>query len=435
MVLAFLILLLILSGTCSSLDIQVGEEQHPGGAVLMVVDGLGASYVYPERSPHALNGMPLKKSVLFNLTGGGARVLDIRARVPETLKSHSILVTGSLDAVPESLGRTIFDIARENGYISLAILHHGDFREMLVRQDGALYIDSDTIRNVKASLNSRKNLPQDLRRTLERWRNASANYTSGSGTDAYIGCDRWEIDAACDLVENFGNRSFLLIVNVGAVDAAGQNLGEKGYLETVQALDAPFGMLEGICRRHGVALIITADHGMSFSEENDKGGHSAAKYSDRLESLRIPLVVFGPGVDEIQLSGIWFEEDIAPTILDLLGLPKNLTPARPLPLKDSYELHVTNASGEVALYRGAALLANASGDDEYMFKGLKRGLYTLAYGSQSMNVCINGDCTADLSDASGKPFSANLRIILGVIIILVINMAGVALIIRILKKG
>jgi 2,3-bisphosphoglycerate-independent phosphoglycerate mutase len=306
---------------------------------------------------------------------------------------------------------------------------------MLVRQDGALYVGNNTVRDVKATLNSRKNLPQDLRRTLERWCNVSANYTAGSGTDAYIGCDRWGIDAACDLVENLGNRSFLLIVNVGAVDAAGQNLGETGCLETVQALDVPLGRLEEICRRRGVVLIITADHGMSFSDENDKGGHSAAKYSGRLESLRIPLVVFGPGVDEIALGGIWFEEDIAPTILDLLDLPGNLSPAKPLPLKDSYELRVTKASGEVALYRGAVLLANASGDDEYLFRGLKRGLYTLAYGSQSLNVCINGDCIADLSDTSGKPFSANLRIILGVIIILAINIAGIALIIRILKKG
>jgi 2,3-bisphosphoglycerate-independent phosphoglycerate mutase len=115
MILLFLVLLLISSGACRALDIQVGEEQHPTGAVLLIVDGLGASYVYPERSPYALNGMPLDNAVLFNLTGGGARVLDIRARVPETLKSHSILVTGSPDAVPESLGKTIFDIAREKG--------------------------------------------------------------------------------------------------------------------------------------------------------------------------------------------------------------------------------------------------------------------------------------------------------------------------------
>jgi 2,3-bisphosphoglycerate-independent phosphoglycerate mutase len=435
LIIIFSALFPLLSGACSALDVQVGEEQHPAGAVLLVVDGLGASYVYPERSPYALDGTPLGRCVLFNLTGGGARVMYIRARVPETIKSHSIIVTGSPDAVPELLGRTMFDIARENGYLTLAVLQHGDFREMLIRQDGALYIGNSSVRNMKATLRAGRNLPQDLQRTLERWRNASSNYTAGSGTDAYIGCDRWGIDAACDLIEGLCNRSFLLIINVGAVDAAGQNLGEKGYLETVQALDAPLGRLEDVCKRRNVILIITADHGMAFSDVKDKGGHSAAKYSGRLESLRIPLVVFGPGVDELSLGGIWFEENIAPTILDLLGLPEELSFAKPLPLKDGYELRVTNASGEVFLYRGSQLLANASGDDMYVFKGLKRGLYTLVYGHRSMNVCINGDCIADLSGASGKPFANTLRIILGVIIILAINIAGVALIIRILKRG
>ncbi len=134
MILALFILLLLFS-TVSARDVQVSDEQHPTGAVLLVVDGLGASYIYPEHSynPHTLDGTPLSKSTLFNFTGDGARVLDMRARVPETLKSHSILVTGSEKAGPESLGRTIFDVGHENGYLSLAILQHADFKEMLAR--------------------------------------------------------------------------------------------------------------------------------------------------------------------------------------------------------------------------------------------------------------------------------------------------------------
>ena len=159
MILALFILLLLL-GTGSALDVQVSEEQHPIGAVLLVVDGLGASYVYPERefSPYTMDGIQLSKTILFNLTGDGARVLDMRSRVPETLKSHSIIVAGSVQADSESLGRTIFDVAHENGYLSLAILQHADFREMLIRQDGVLYFGNNSIYNANASLSAQRRI-------------------------------------------------------------------------------------------------------------------------------------------------------------------------------------------------------------------------------------------------------------------------------------
>lgn len=433
MILALFILLLFLS-TGSAKDVQVSDEQHPIGAVLLVVDGLGASYVYPEHSynPYTLGGMPLCKAVLFNLTGDGARVLDMRARVPETLESHSILVTGSVQADPESLGRTIFDVSRENGYLSLAILQRADFREMLIRQDGALYFGNNSIYDANASLRAGNSLPSDLRAVLEKWRDAFPDYANGRGTEAYLGYNRWGLDAASNLVDNLGNRSFILMINVGAVDSAGQSLGQKDYLEIVNGLDGPIGKLIETCRRHNVLLFIAADHGMSFPNEEGKGGHSASKYSDRLESLRIPLAIFGPNVDEIHLGGVWFEEDIAPTLLDLLGLPWNISSSRPLPIKDCYELCVTNAPGEVSLYKEGELLANASGNNNYIFRGLKRGLYTVSSSGKSLNICVNGDCSINLEAAA---IGYDTRKIIGIVMILIINTIGIIAIWRIIKKG
>jgi hypothetical protein len=96
----FFLIILSLIGTVSALDVQVGEDVHPTGAVILVVDGFGASYVYPEYTPYALDGSALDKALLFNLTGDVARVLDMRVPVPETLKSHSVLVTGDPNADP-----------------------------------------------------------------------------------------------------------------------------------------------------------------------------------------------------------------------------------------------------------------------------------------------------------------------------------------------
>jgi len=83
MILPFFLIFLSLIGTVSALDVQVGEDVHPTGAVILVVDGFGASYVYPEYTPYALDGSSLDKALLFNLTGEAARVLDVRVPVPE----------------------------------------------------------------------------------------------------------------------------------------------------------------------------------------------------------------------------------------------------------------------------------------------------------------------------------------------------------------
>ena len=71
------------------------RRPSPRGAVILVVDGLGASYVYPEHAPMPWTARPLDGAVLFNLTGGGARAVDVRVPVPETTKSHSVLITGN----------------------------------------------------------------------------------------------------------------------------------------------------------------------------------------------------------------------------------------------------------------------------------------------------------------------------------------------------
>jgi hypothetical protein len=90
-----ILFLLLLLGTGEAVDVQMGPQARPSGAVILVVDGLGASYVYPEHHAYALDGSLLGQATLFNLTGSGARVVDVRVPVPETTKSHSVLVTGS----------------------------------------------------------------------------------------------------------------------------------------------------------------------------------------------------------------------------------------------------------------------------------------------------------------------------------------------------
>ena len=298
------------------------------------------------------------KAVLFNLTGGGARVVDVRVPVPETTKSHAVLVTGSSGTDPLSLGPTIFDAARQKGYLCIAILERGDSMPILQKQDAVLYLGDNAIHGAEPIPGLRAQASTNLSGLLQVWRDRFGEYTKAQGEAGYAGYNAWGLDAAADVVEHLGNQPFLMLVNVGAVDSAGQDLGADGYLETVRALDAPLGRLAEACRKNGTLLVVTADHGMCFPGSKGKGGHSAAKYADRRESLRVPLVFSGPGIEELNLAGRWSQVDIAPTVLDLLNISANLSmEGKSIPISQSYDLRVTGAPAGLELWRGEERLA------------------------------------------------------------------------------
>jgi hypothetical protein len=391
------VLLSLSSGLASAIDVQVGAVAEPNGAVIVVVDGLGASYVYPEQRAYALDGSPLEGAVLFNLTGGGARAIDVRVPVPETTKSHSVLLTGHSGADPDNLSPTIFDAARASGYLCLAVLERGDSMPVLQEMDCVLYLGDNSMHGAQPIPGFRAGAPAGLRYRFQVWRDRFAGYTAAQGTAGYAGYNAWALDAAADSVQNLSGQHFLMLVNVGAADSAGQNLGADGYRQTVQALDAPLGRLAEACRQSNVLLAVTADHGMVFPSAKGRGGHSAEKYASRPEALRVPLVFLWPGVEELNLAGRWSEEDIAPTLLCILNISSKLTSeGRSMPIQEGFDLHVTGAPAGLTLWRGDERLANAA-SGENCFRGLPRGQYTLKASGKVWSVVVNGDAEMNLA--------------------------------------
>lgn len=435
MIRAILLFVLLLSASGSALDIQVRPTAQPAGAVVLVIDGLGSSYVYPEYSAYALDGSSLEKAVLFNLTGSGARAVDVRVPVPETTKSHSVLVTGRSEADWDKLGPTIFDLAREDGYLCLAILERGDSMSILEDMDAVLYLGENKLHGAEPTPGFRADVPVGIRALFQKWRDRFAQYSAPEGIAGYAGYNAWALDAASDTVEHLIGKPFIMLVNAGAVDSAGHNLNASGYLETAKALDGPLGRLANACQRNNILLVITADHGMVFPDLKGKGGHSADKYASRLEALRVPLVIKGPGVEELNLGGQWSELDIAPTLLALLNISSDISyegkssEGEAFPFRERGVLEVRGIPVGVELWRNGTRLANASLDKQYVFRGLERGLYTLKAGERSWEVLVDGDETIDLAEKAALP--EGMRRILGVVIILVINLAGIAIIVRI----
>ena len=431
LLLLFLLLVFIISDLVRASNMESEPIREPFGLVLLVVDGLGSSYVYPEHRAYALDGSPLESAVLFNLTGRATRVVDVQVPVPETTQSHSVLITGRADVDPGHPGRTVFDAAREEGFLCLGLLQRGDAMPVLQEMDAVLYLDDNSLHGAEPIPGFRAGAAASLSPILQRWRDRFGRYTGEQGTLAYINYNAWALDAAADLVGNLSGRKFILLVNAGGVDSAGHELGAEGYQEVVAALDDPLGKLAEACGKKHVLLAVTADHGMVFPGKEGKGGHSAEKYAGRLEARRVPLVFLGPGVEELNLGGSWSETDIAPTLLSILNISAGLEGnGKKMPVAESFRLAVRGAPEDLTLWQGEERLAYGAAG-QCIFWGLSRGAYSLRAGEKEWPVTVNGDVAVDL----GKPgLGEGWKRIVGVALILVINLLGMAAIVRIWRK-
>ena len=94
---------------------------------------------------------------------------------------------------------------------------------------------------------------------------------------------------------------------------------EERYAKLVVTADALIGKLDELVARRGLRertlIVVFGDHGEGFGEKGVRQ-HDNNYYQ---ESLRIPLVIAGPGVPVQRLPDDVSLLDVAPTLLDLLG--------------------------------------------------------------------------------------------------------------------
>ena len=96
------------------------------------------------------------------------------------------------------------------------------------------------------------------------------------------------------------------------------------YMNALHESDAALGsLIEGLGRRgllENTLVVVFGDHGEAFGEHP---GNFAHTFFINEENVRIPLVIAAPGAirEPIRLSRLASVVDLAPTILDLVGLP------------------------------------------------------------------------------------------------------------------
>jgi 2,3-bisphosphoglycerate-independent phosphoglycerate mutase len=128
-----------------------------------------------------------------------------------------------------------------------------------------------------------------------------------------------------------------IVVNYANADMVGHTGNIDAAIKAVRAVDASLGRVEAAVAKRGGALLITADHGNAETMRDQLTGQSHTAHTLNL----VPVVL--AGADRVKARVTLANgrlADIAPTLLELLGLPqpeamtgRSLLRRAPAPLK------------------------------------------------------------------------------------------------------
>ncbi|HJZ59309.1 MAG TPA: sulfatase, partial [Gemmataceae bacterium] len=96
------------------------------------------------------------------------------------------------------------------------------------------------------------------------------------------------------------------------------------YRNALHYADTAVGLLMQGLRARGLdrdtLVVLLGDHGQAFGQHPGNFGHTLFVYE---ENVRVPFVIVAPGAIDgpIRVGGLTSQVDVAPTVLDLLGVP------------------------------------------------------------------------------------------------------------------
>jgi 2,3-bisphosphoglycerate-independent phosphoglycerate mutase len=118
-------------------------------------------------------------------------------------------------------------------------------------------------------------------------------------------------------VEAIGSGKYdLIVLNYANPDMVGHTGSLKAAIKAVETVDTGLGQIANAIQKAGGALLVTADHGnCELMRDLATGGPHTAHTTNP-----VPLVLMGPGNRVLLAEGRL--ADIAPTLLELMDLPK-----------------------------------------------------------------------------------------------------------------
>jgi 2,3-bisphosphoglycerate-independent phosphoglycerate mutase len=110
------------------------------------------------------------------------------------------------------------------------------------------------------------------------------------------------------------------VVNFANSDMVGHTGNFDAAVKAIEVLDECVGQLMKKCVAESVTMLVTADHGNSDQMVYDNGD----MHTSHTEAP-VPFAVFDPKLKDIKLelnAGHFGLKDVAPTVLNIMGLPK-----------------------------------------------------------------------------------------------------------------
>ncbi len=111
------------------------------------------------------------------------------------------------------------------------------------------------------------------------------------------------------------DRFDLVVVNFANTDMVGHSGDLNAAIKAVEAVDRCLGRLRAAVEAKGGALLITADHGNAETMQDPETGEPHTAHTLN----RVPVIVLGAGSRRVVDGKL---ADVAPTLLELMGLPK-----------------------------------------------------------------------------------------------------------------
>jgi 2,3-bisphosphoglycerate-independent phosphoglycerate mutase len=107
-----------------------------------------------------------------------------------------------------------------------------------------------------------------------------------------------------------------IVTNFANTDMVGHTARREAVIRAVETIDNESHRVFRVALEHGWRILLTADHGNCDEMVNPNTGEPHTRHSE----YPVPLLIMGAGA--VRLGTGRGLADIAPTILDLLGLPR-----------------------------------------------------------------------------------------------------------------
>ncbi|MGA9139188.1 MAG: hypothetical protein WBZ29_03130 [Methanocella sp.] len=388
-----------------SLMLLPGNCTAEKSGVLVIVDGLGSTYVYPDRIPFSVDGSTLAGANL-DIVGNATARFELWVPTPETESGNAVIATGFSEATGETAtyyDATIYDALRARGYLSIAIMETGDTVEMVAEPDIIAYERNNSVYNpdVDIAVNS-PSVPSGIVEILRSDPPAHLKAGFDPGT-AYRQYNDWSLYKAISIVNYLRTacpeQSYLLVVNVAGTDMAAQERGYDAYRKAIEDLGAGLSLLADTCRSTGTVMVITADHGMGFKTPGAKGSHASGTTSMQNETRLAPFLVFNG--EKGNASGVFGQQCLAPTLLSLMECPDTLsvTDGVPVPVNERPSLYLITDEPVIATIESPGFYRQVTVNNTCRIGPMDAGSYRLTLPWGVRTVDLDHDVTIRLADS------------------------------------